>query len=98
MNTDGSVDSTVEINDSTANGPDLADNDKFGWSVANIGDLNNDGVEDLAVGAPDDDSSSPAPGALHILFLNTDASIDRKSAVQGKSVYLGGRGIVKKKT
>ena len=36
MNTDGSVDSTVEINDSTANGPTLANGDVFGRSVANI--------------------------------------------------------------
>ena len=50
MNTDGSVDSTVEINDSTANGPTLAD-DRFGYSVANIGDLDGDGVNDLAAGA-----------------------------------------------
>ena len=45
MNTDGSIDSTVKINDSTANGPVLADFDYFGSSVANIGDLNNDGVD-----------------------------------------------------
>ena len=49
---DGSVDSTVEINDSTDDGPDLDDIDKFGQSVTNIGDLDGDGVNDLAVGAP----------------------------------------------
>ncbi len=38
MNTDGSVDSTVEINSSTTNGPTLANGDGFGVSVANIGD------------------------------------------------------------
>ena len=48
----GDVDSTVEINDTTTNGPTLADDDWFGYSVANIGDLNGDGVNDLAVGAP----------------------------------------------
>ena len=40
----GDVDSTVEINSSTTNGPTLADNDAFGRSVANIGDLDGDGV------------------------------------------------------
>ena len=30
MNTDGSVDSTVEINDSTTNGPTLTNGDQFG--------------------------------------------------------------------
>ena len=51
MNSDGSVDSTVEINDSTTNGPTLNVGDRFGVSVTSIGDLNNDGVTDLAVGA-----------------------------------------------
>jgi len=76
MNTDGGVDSTVEINDATANGPVLANSDTFGWSVANIGDLNNDGVEDLVVGAPFDDEGGTNRGAVHILFMNTDGSVD----------------------
>ncbi len=73
---DGSVDSTVEINDSTANGPVLSDLDHFGWSVANIGDLNNDGVNDIAVSAHYDDNSGNERGALHIMFMNTDGSVD----------------------
>ena len=49
---DGSVKSTVEINSSNDPGPTLTDEDHFGDSVANIGDLNGDGVvdgQDLAV-------------------------------------------------
>ncbi|MDC0203533.1 hypothetical protein OAJ88_00605, partial [Candidatus Nitrosopelagicus sp.] len=49
---DGDVKSTVEINSSTTNGPTLANSDQFGISVANIGDLDGDGVNDLAVSAP----------------------------------------------
>ncbi len=57
VNTTGSVDSTVEINDSTANGPTLSNSDRFGVSVTSIGDLNNDGLDnDLAVGAHEDDN------------------------------------------
>ena len=74
MNTDGSIDSTVEINDSTANGPDLADEDYFGYSIANIGDLNKDGTDDIAVGAAYDDNSGTNRGAIHIMFLNTDGT------------------------
>ena len=72
----GDVDSTVEINDSTANGPTLTDFDYFGTSVANIGDLDGDGVNDLAVGAEEDDDGGANRGAVHIIFMNTDGSVD----------------------
>ncbi len=76
MNTDGSIDSTIEINNSTTNGPTLINNDFYGKSVANIGDLNRDGVQDLAVGAYGDDEGGTDRGAIHIHFMNTDGSID----------------------
>ena len=72
MNTDGSVDSTVEINDSTTNGPELEDDDSFGRSVANIGDLDGNGINDLAVGAYGDDGGAGVgnnSGAVHLIFL-----------------------------
>ncbi len=77
MNTDGSVDQTIEINSSTPNGPDLSNGDEFGTSIANIGDLNGDGVSDIAVGASSDDNRGGDRGAVHILFMNTDGSIDQ---------------------
>ena len=73
---DGDVKSTVEINDSTTNGPTLADDDGFGVSVASIGDLDGDGVDDLAVGAASDDGGDSDRGAVHIIFMNTDGSVD----------------------
>jgi hypothetical protein len=76
MNTDGSVDSTVEINELTTNGPTLSDGDEFGSSIANIGDLDGDGVDDLAVGASQDDGQGTNRGAVHIMFMNTDGSVD----------------------
>ena len=76
MNTDGTVKSTKEISNSTANGPNLADNDQFGVSVANIGDLDGDGVNDLAVGAHlDDAGTGDNLGAVHIIFMNTDGTV-----------------------
>jgi len=77
---DGSVKSTVEINDSTANGPVLSNSDLFGRSVANIGDLDGDGVEDIAVGAYKDDNGGTDRGAIHIMFMNANGSV--KSTVE----------------
>ena len=73
MNTDGSVKSTVEINDSTTNGPTLSDRDQFGHGIANMGDLNGDGTNDLAIGAYLDDTGGSGRGALHILFMTAIA-------------------------
>ncbi|NWJ68878.1 hypothetical protein HX834_06020 [Marine Group I thaumarchaeote] len=75
VTSDTTIDSTVEINDTTTNGPVLADSDSFGFSVANIGDLDGDGVNDLAVGANDDDAGCTDCGAVHIIFMNDDGTV-----------------------
>ncbi len=49
--------------------------DYFGGSVANIGDLNGDGVIELAVGAYRDDDGGPNYGAVYILFMNSDGTV-----------------------
>ena len=65
----GDVTSTVEINSSTANGPSLANSDYFGASVANIGDLDGDGVNDLVVDAAGDDARGIGRVTVHILYM-----------------------------
>ncbi len=80
MNRNGSIKSTVEINDSTTNGPDLTDSDNYGSSTDNIGDLDGDGINDLVVGAAGDDNGGSGKGAVHIHFMNQNGSI--KSTVE----------------
>ena len=86
MNTNGSVKSTVEINNVTTNGPSLNNNDNFGASVTSIGDLNRDGIPDIAVGAYADDAGGDNKGAIHIMFMNTDGSV--KSTVEINNVEI----------
>jgi len=74
LNADGTPKSTVGISDTTTNGPTLNDFDSFGKSVANIGDLDGDGVNDIVVGASGDDQGGSAIGTIHIIFLNTDGT------------------------
>ena len=68
----------VKISDGLAGFyPDgLNGSDNFGWSVANIGDLDGDGVVDLAVGAYRDENSERSEGALYILFMNQNGSVE----------------------
>lgn len=75
MNIDGTVKSTTKIAHGTTNGPILSDNDQYGAGVANIGDLDNDGIIDIAVSAFLDDSAGTNNGALYIHFMNTNGSI-----------------------
>ncbi|MDH3830901.1 MAG: integrin alpha, partial [Gammaproteobacteria bacterium] len=57
-------------------GKTLSDGDRFGSAVAAIGDMNNDGIPDLAGGAPDDDDGADNAGAFWILMMKTDGKID----------------------
>jgi hypothetical protein len=54
----------------------LDDGDRFGSAIAGIGDMNNDGVRDLAVGAPNDDDGASDAGAIWILLMKTDGRAD----------------------
>jgi cysteine-rich repeat protein len=53
----------------------LGGNDYFGSSLSSLGDLDGDGVVDLAVGATRDDDGGPDRGAVWILHLNTDGTV-----------------------
>ncbi|MFK7949212.1 MAG: T9SS type A sorting domain-containing protein [Saprospiraceae bacterium] len=76
LNTNGTVNGYQKINESNGNfGGDLDPEDYFGISVASIGDLNNDGVTDILVGARGDDDGGFNRGAVYILYLNTNGTV-----------------------
>jgi len=77
----GTVGHFLKIASDTNGGPALADSDSFGSGVANIGDLNGDGVPDLAVGAAGDDTGGAARGAVHVLFLNDDGTVKGSTTI-----------------
>ena len=76
LNTDGTVDSSQKISDNDGDfGGDLSDGDRFGSAVARLGDLNDDGVVDLAVGAPQTDEGGTDRGAIWILFMDDNGEV-----------------------
>jgi hypothetical protein len=76
LNADGTVKAEQEIADAAGGFTGvLDDGDRFGRSVAAIGDLDLDGIEDIAVGAFRDDGPFDDQGAVWILFLNTDGTV-----------------------
>ena len=72
----GWVLSHQKISDTEGGFTGILDNqDFFGSSAASLGDLDGDGVGDLAVGAPNDDDGGDRRGAVWILFLNPDGTV-----------------------
>ncbi len=77
LNSDLTVNSFQKISDTQGGFEgDLDGQDYFGGSIANIGDLNGDGVIDIAVGAYRDDDGGENKGAVYILFLNSDGTVN----------------------
>ena len=72
LESNGAIKNTFEINADTTNGPNLGGVDLFGSSVAIVGDINMDGIPDLAAGAPGPEVSEDSPGTdvLHLMMLN----------------------------
>ncbi len=76
LNTDGTVKSHQKISDTQGGFTGTLNNeDIFGETVGNMGDLDGDGITDLVVGAAGDDDGGSDIGALWVLFLNTDGTV-----------------------
>jgi len=82
LNSNGSVKSEQKISDTEGSFTGTLDNDdRLGISVASLGDLDGDGVTDIAVGATLDDDGSTNRGAVYILFLNSNGSVKSEQKI-----------------
>jgi len=87
---DGALLSSQEIAESVGGFTGALDaRDRFARSLAALGDLDGDGVGDLAVGVPGDDDGGAEKGAVWILFLNADGTVREQQKI---SATAGGFG------
>ena len=82
LNEDGSIKTSIDLEtfDRGFTGQGTG-NDHFGSSVANAGDVNGDGITDIAIGAARDSENEINAGAVWILLMNQDGSVRRYQKV-----------------
>jgi hypothetical protein len=91
LNRDGSVRSQQKISDASGGlVASLNDNDQFGAAIANIGDLNGDGIPDLVVGSALNDDGGTDRGAVYILFMNRDGTVSSQQKISSTVGNFGG--------
>ena len=74
QNLDGTVKQSVKIASDYNGGPPLSSDSMFGLSVTTLGDIDGDGVTDLAIGAHGDDTGGTERGAVYIVRLKPDGT------------------------
>jgi len=66
----------------------LDEGDQFGASIASLGDIDGDGLPDLAVGAPGDDDIGISHGTVWILFLKPNGTVRTSTKIYPPPVFL----------
>jgi len=89
LNSDGTVKDFQKISDTEGGFGGVIDAHDFGFSIAEIGDIDDDGVNDIAVGERSDDDGGTDPGAVWILFLNSDGTVKSEQKISNTEGNLG---------
>ncbi|MBL4753542.1 MAG: FG-GAP repeat protein [Flavobacteriales bacterium] len=85
LNSDGSVKAQQKISSTQGNlTPTMSDGANFGAGITPLGDLDCDGVDDIAVGSwrdSDGGSAGNERGSVFILFMNTDGTVKAQQKI-----------------
>lgn len=84
LNANGSVKSQQKLSDVHGGlNINLDDRDYFGTKIANLGDINNDGVTDIAVLSNRDDDEAVDAGAIYLIYLNANGTARGSTKISG---------------
>ena len=82
LKSDGTVKNSVNLYDATIPDTGWGASYYLGSSLASIGDVDGDGVNDIAVGAYGDDNGATDAGSVTIIFMNRDGSAKGSQAIR----------------
>ena len=85
LNSTGHFVSSTEIAGSSI--PGVANDERFGSGVTPIGDLDNDGINDILVGNEAGDDTNALSGEVHILYLNSNDSLKESQKISNESEF-----------
>jgi hypothetical protein len=92
MNADGTVKQSSKISNTSGNfSGGLDAGDQFGQAVESLGDYDNDGFADIAVGAEFDSDSGQPAGAAWLLSLNIDGTVNSHFKINDNTPGFGGQ-------
>jgi len=66
-------------------------NDLAGWDVAFVGDVNEDGYEDVLIGAPENSRGGLRAGAAYLIFGSTEMPTPLTSVTKANVTFLGSK-------
>ena len=89
LNNDGSVKGSQEISEYTYNfSEELSEDSRLGWAIACAKDMNGDGVNDLIAGDIRCDDAYENSGAVYIMYLNNDGTMQSYKKISNKQEEL----------
>ncbi|MDZ7331997.1 MAG: PKD domain-containing protein [candidate division KSB1 bacterium] len=68
-----------------------ASNDLAGWDVAFVGDVNQDGYEDVLIGAPQNSKGGLRAGAAYLIFGSAEMPMPLTSITKANVTFLGSK-------
>jgi hypothetical protein len=89
LNANGQVIGERRLSDTTTGFSSISNSDYFGTSITNIGDIDGNGYDDIAVGAYNQNASTSNSGSLYIILLEKDGKVKSHSRINDNNSLFG---------
>ncbi|MCK9481731.1 MAG: FG-GAP-like repeat-containing protein [Bacteroidia bacterium] len=89
LNADGQVIGERRLSDTTTGFGSISNGNNFGTSITNIGDIDGNGYDDIAVGSPYNNASTSQNGSVYIILLEKNGTVKSHSRINDNNNLFG---------